>query len=62
MLPDDPTAGHSSGDVSVGEIACLDQNVAYYEEVQGGFQEGIHDGVGERTSGKLQTKGSLPGV
>ena len=37
MLPDDPTAGHSSGDVSVGEIACLDQNVAYYEEVQGSF-------------------------
>ena len=37
MLPDDPTAGHPSGNVFVGEIARLDQNVAYYEEVQGGF-------------------------
>ena len=34
MLPDHPTAGDSSGDLSVGEVACLNQKVAYYEDIQ----------------------------
>ena len=52
MLLDDATAGDSSGDLVVGKVACLDQKVAYYEDVQRGFQKGSHDGARETMSGK----------
>lgn len=47
MLLDDPTAGDPSGDLFVGEVACLDQKVEHNEDVQRGSYEGCHDGIEE---------------
>lgn len=57
MLLDNATAGDSSGDLVVGKVACLDQKVAYYEDVQGGCQKGSHDGARETMSGKQRIEG-----
>lgn len=54
MLLDDPTAGNPSGDLLVGEVACLYQSIACYEEEQRDSQEGSHDGARERLSGKVE--------
>lgn len=54
MLLDDPTAGDLSGDLLVGEVACLNQSIACYEEEQRDIQEGIHDGARERLRGKVK--------
>lgn len=36
MLFDDPAPGDPSGDLLVGEVAYLDQEVAHYQVVQEG--------------------------
>ena len=57
MLFDDAAPGDPSGDLLVGEVACLDQEVAHYEVVQRGRQCGSHDGVGGKMSGNLRLGG-----
>lgn len=56
MLLDETTAGNPSGGSLIGEVAHLDQNVAYYEVVQGGYYWGSHDGFEEIMDGEPKTK------
>ena len=47
MRLDDATAGDISDDLVVGEVTCLDQQVAHYERVQRSCYEGSHGGARE---------------
>ena len=51
MLLDHSTAADPRGDLFVDEVACLDRDIADYEEVQRGGKDESHDGAEEGMRG-----------
>ena len=56
MLLGQSTAADPRGDLFVDEVACLDQNIADYEEVQRGGNDECHDDAEGGMRGQLNTR------